>query len=101
MDGYVIVAIHYESWFVWNKNRRWECCDGRNKARAISKTTTFKELEDMVYGFIGINCGTWIKMKFIFYSYYKLYPIDIENDDIYYFMVEQLNNDKMQKTCYL
>lgn len=89
MDRCVIVAIHCRAHFVWNKNWKLEYYDGRNKVRAINKTTAFRKLKDMVYEIIGIDYSIRMKMKFIFHSYYELIPIDIKNDnDIYYFVVE-------------
>lgn len=67
--------------------------------RAISKTITFKELEDTIYEVTRIYRNTLIKLKLIFHAYYELDPIDIKNnDDVYCFVVEQVNSEKMQQT---
>lgn len=50
MDEFVMVVIHYRGQFIQNENQTQEYFDRRNKAKAINKTITFRELEDMVYG---------------------------------------------------
>lgn len=65
----------------------------------ISKTINFEELEYKVCEITRIDHSTLIKMKFILYSYYEFDLIDIKKDnDVYYFVVEQVNREKMQRT---
>lgn len=42
----------------------------------LKSITTFRELEDMVYIVVGIECNNHIVMKFIYHSTYDLGTFD-------------------------
>lgn len=71
-----------------------------NKSRSIVKewirpnqlkkrTTTFRELENMVYKVTSIEHFNQIIMKFIFFSCYELDSIKIKNNDNVYCFVKK------------
>ena len=89
----VVIVIRYNGRFVMNEvEGNWEYLNGKNKARLIKTNCTHKELQEIVYDVTNVDRDNYhMIMKYIFYSAYKLDPIEIEDDgDIQCFIKEQL-----------
>ena len=91
-----VVVVRYDGMFIVNEAEgNWEYLNGKNKARIIKTSCSYKELQNIVYHATNIDRNNFeIVMKYIFHSSYKLDPIEIESDeDVQCFMKEQFRVD--------
>ncbi|KAF3443062.1 hypothetical protein FNV43_RR16983 [Rhamnella rubrinervis] len=92
-----IVVIRCDGRFEIDVERNWTYVDLRMKTRLIHTNNTYNELLKIAYEAKSLNPNQFrIKMKFIVRSYYKLNPIEIENDrDVKCFFKEHFCIDTM------
>lgn len=62
----------------------------RGISEVNKKDIMFKEVEDVMYKIIGIECCNQIVMKFIFHSYYDLDSTKIENNEYIYLFFNRI-----------